>query len=181
LFPFINKVVETKPDAMKKLLLATLMIFAALFYLRAQSISPEVIAAAGDYFSNGTVSISWTLGEIATETIGNGTIILTQGFQQPNYGVVSVPKWSDKRFEIKAFPNPARDFLKIQVNGNENTDLIIEMYDAIGRKLYIQKMEAGTTMYEIDVATFVPGMYYLKFSDDKGHVVQTYQISKLIK
>ena len=166
---------------MKKLIFSLLLIFAALFYLRAQSISPEVIAAAGDYFSNGTVSISWTLGEIATETIGNGTIILTQGFQQPNYGVVSVPKWGDNRFEIKAFPNPARDFLKISLKGNESTDLVVEMFDAIGRKLYIQKLEAGSTLHEIDMTTYVPGMYYLKFADDKGHVVQTYQISKLVK
>ena len=51
--------------------------------ITAQSVSPEVVASAGDYFEGTNASISWTLGEIATETYSNGTIILTQGFQQP--------------------------------------------------------------------------------------------------
>lgn len=51
--------------------------------MMAQSVSPEVVSASGDYFDNGNVSLSWTLGEIATETYSNGNVILTQGFQQP--------------------------------------------------------------------------------------------------
>ncbi|RLD52070.1 MAG: hypothetical protein DRJ05_17775, partial [Bacteroidetes bacterium] len=49
----------------------------------AQSISPEVIASSGDYYENANASLSWTLGEIATETYSAGGTILTQGFQQP--------------------------------------------------------------------------------------------------
>jgi hypothetical protein len=49
----------------------------------AQSVSPEVTTSAGDYYNNGNISLSWTLGEIATETFSNGGVILTQGFQQP--------------------------------------------------------------------------------------------------
>jgi len=52
-------------------------------YILAQSVSPEVVSSAGDYYENANVSLSWTLGEIATETYTNGNIILTQGFQQP--------------------------------------------------------------------------------------------------
>jgi hypothetical protein len=48
----------------------------------AQSVGPEVIASAGDYYEGANVSLSWTLGELATETYSNGNIILTQGFQQ---------------------------------------------------------------------------------------------------
>ena len=53
----------------------------------AQSVSPEVIASSGDYYENSNGSLSWTLGEIATETYTAGNIILTQGFQQ-TYGIV---------------------------------------------------------------------------------------------
>lgn len=51
--------------------------------LMAQSVSPEVVSSAGDYYEGANGSLSWTLGEIATETYSNGTNILTQGFQQP--------------------------------------------------------------------------------------------------
>jgi hypothetical protein len=53
------------------------------FAVAAQSLSPEVIASSGDYYENANASLSWTLGEIATETYSAGGSILTQGFQQP--------------------------------------------------------------------------------------------------
>ena len=52
-----------------------------------QSLSPAVISAAGDYSTGASASLSWTLGELATETLNNGSYILTQGFQQPIEGV----------------------------------------------------------------------------------------------
>jgi len=53
-----------------------------------QSLTPEVIVTSGDYFSETNASISWTLGEIATETFISGNTILTQGFQQPVEGII---------------------------------------------------------------------------------------------
>ena len=67
---------------MKKI--STLLLGLAIsLAITAQSVSPEVVASAGDYFEGINASLSWTLGEIATETYSNGGIILTQGFQQP--------------------------------------------------------------------------------------------------
>ncbi|MCD4746833.1 MAG: hypothetical protein K8R58_11100 [Bacteroidales bacterium] len=68
---------------MKKI--STLLLGLAIsFAVTAQSVSPEVVASAGDYFEGTNASLSWTLGEIATETYSNGSNILTQGFQQPS-------------------------------------------------------------------------------------------------
>ncbi|MCB0807326.1 MAG: hypothetical protein KDC05_16140 [Bacteroidales bacterium] len=53
--------------------------------LFSQQISPSVISSAGEEYSNGNISLSWTLGELATETLSNGNNTLTQGFQQPFY------------------------------------------------------------------------------------------------
>lgn len=55
---------------------------------QSQSLSPTVIASSGGYFTGTGASLSWTLGEIATETFSNGSYILTQGFQQPVEGIV---------------------------------------------------------------------------------------------
>jgi hypothetical protein len=60
-----------------------LVTFLIPFLLAAQSVSPEVISSSGDYFEGPNASLSWTLGEIATETYTAGNVILTQGFQQP--------------------------------------------------------------------------------------------------
>ena len=50
--------------------------------LSGQSLTPEVVSSSGDYFEGANASLSWTLGELATETFDNGNNILTQGFQQ---------------------------------------------------------------------------------------------------
>lgn len=51
-------------------------------FLYSQSLTPEVVSASGDYFEAVNGSLSWTLGEVATETFESGNTILTQGFQQ---------------------------------------------------------------------------------------------------
>ncbi len=66
-----------------KTLTLSLLVLLFPFLLMSQSVSPEVISSSGDYFEGSNASISWTLGEIATETYSNGSVILTQGFQQP--------------------------------------------------------------------------------------------------
>jgi hypothetical protein len=67
---------------MKKVYFLGLYLIAPMI-ITAQSVSPEVVSTAGGYFENANASLSWTLGEPATETYSTGNIILTQGFQQP--------------------------------------------------------------------------------------------------
>ena len=60
----------------------TIVFLAGAIICSAQSIERDVVASSGDYFEGTDISLSWTLGEIATETYDNGSNILTQGFQQ---------------------------------------------------------------------------------------------------
>ena len=53
-------------------------------FLQAQSIERQVIGASGETLSNDTVSLDFTVGELAVTTITNGTTTLNQGFHQPN-------------------------------------------------------------------------------------------------
>ncbi len=55
--------------------------FAGL-HINAQSIERQVIGSAGTTLSNGTVSLDFTVGELAVTTITDGTTTLTQGFHQ---------------------------------------------------------------------------------------------------
>jgi hypothetical protein len=55
---------------MKSLILSVAFIVTAVF-CSAQSIERDVVASSGDHFEGANASISWTLGEIATETYSN--------------------------------------------------------------------------------------------------------------
>jgi hypothetical protein len=50
--------------------------------LCAQTISPSVIGASGGSGTVGTVSLDWTVGEVATTKLAGGSNYLTQGFHQ---------------------------------------------------------------------------------------------------
>jgi gliding motility-associated-like protein len=51
--------------------------------LHAQSFSLEVIGSEGTFLTSANGSISWTIGEVVTDTYFSTTNILTQGFHQP--------------------------------------------------------------------------------------------------
>ena len=53
-------------------------------YLAAQQIGRKVISTAGSSIDLGTINVSYTIGEIVISTESNESVILTQGFQQPD-------------------------------------------------------------------------------------------------
>jgi hypothetical protein len=70
-----------------KTTILSIAFFATTILCHAQSIDRQVVSSSRDYFEGPNSSISWTLGEIATETLTDGNFILTQGFHQP-FGIV---------------------------------------------------------------------------------------------
>lgn len=54
------------------------------------SISPQVISSTGNYSSASGISISATVGEVVVPTFFSSTHTLTQGFQQPTSGGLTV-------------------------------------------------------------------------------------------
>ncbi len=65
---------------LKKLVCFGLLIAASQF--SAQTIERQVIGSAGTTLTNGTISLDFTVGELAVSTITDGTTTLTQGFHQ---------------------------------------------------------------------------------------------------
>ncbi|MBA3899779.1 MAG: gliding motility-associated C-terminal domain-containing protein [Bacteroidetes bacterium] len=68
---------------MKNLFLVLILIVSAITG-RAQSLAPTVIATSGDYFESPSLSVSWTIGELMSETYTSTDHFLTQGFHQPS-------------------------------------------------------------------------------------------------
>jgi len=66
---------------MRKLLLTGLALaFASCVF---QAKAQQVVATSGGSYEGANLSMSWTVGEPVIETFNNGTVSLTQGFQQP--------------------------------------------------------------------------------------------------
>ena len=146
------------------------------FATAAQSLTPSVTASSGDFFSSSSGSLSWTLGEVMTETYPQSIGYLTQGFQQP-LSILVTGITNEKN--IFVYPNPAREYLN--VNLAEPGDYRIELYDLQGVRVLDAEVKVGiegaTQRYSMQ--DFRVAMYLLRvtnFSTSKNFV---YRIEKI--
>jgi hypothetical protein len=154
-------------------------IFLSVSIGSAQSLSPTVLASSGEYFSSGGITVSWTLGELAVETFDAGTVILTQGFQQP-YDFETSIKETGLDWNITTYPNPVTDFLKIRFELHEPIDLNVEILDISGRKHFIQELYDITSgeIVSFNLSGFVRGVYLVRIYTPDQRVQKTYKIQK---
>ena len=127
-------------------------------------LSPQVVASAGDYLDNGTISLSYTLGEIAINTLEAGSLVLTQGFQQSMEIGTFNPETPDLNWQVKAWPNPVVKELYLQINSDIQEDLILETFDLSGRLHISRKIETPlySETYTLDFSGLEMGVYFVK-------------------
>ena len=143
--------------------------------LQAQSTAPEVLASTG----GDSPQVSWTAGEAVVSTHASGSILLTQGFHQPNLVVTSIDEPIDVRpaAEITVFPNPVSDQLNVRIENASGT-IQFTVFDVQG-KLLIQETEAlSNGTYSYDFSSFSSGSYFLRAVDEAGNSFKTFKILK---
>jgi len=149
------------------------------FVAQAQSLSPSVIATAGSYFEAGSFSLSTTIGEPLTETLVNNNNILTQGFQQPDYTVISnITEAFLPQLNITVYPNPADKHLNILVKATTVSKALLTLTDIQGRTLFKETFQYNT-LKNIDLSDIAQGSYTLIHQNEEGTIISTHQIQKV--
>ncbi len=171
---------EKRIDMKKNYIL--LLFCLSVFYVDGQSISSYVIASAGESTEVNGINISWTLGEIAIETLKDDgeTIILTQGFQQGYFEITSIdgPKSFSNNFKLDIYPNPANEYIWINLESDEIKDAIVELYDLEGRLVYNNKFDINEGPNRVNLQELGASQYILRVVDKAGNVLQTFKLIK---
>jgi hypothetical protein len=166
---------------MKKYLILSCT-FYLFFIAKSQSISPEVIATAGDYFVGSNATLSWTLGEVITETVFNGNYTLTQGFQQPHYNITSIPDdpniKNDPLADINIYPNPVGDQLNVNFKEMKQDNVTITLFDLNGKVLINDIAENTTTVKQLNMTYVAKGSYILRFATKDGKFLKSFKVVK---
>lgn len=157
---------------MKSLLLSLLFV---PILSSAQSVTPQVIGSSGDHFTASSGQLSWTLGEISIETYNGTSSQLTQGFHQPENGLVSISENQSQLF-VNAYPNPFQNNIQIEIANNEAQFTIVVM-DALGKQVIKQK-HTGTGPQIISFENLASGIYYLSVSNS-NEIIKTLKIQKM--
>ena len=132
----------------------------------------EVVATQGESYSNGTINIDYTIGEVVINTGTNGTNDITQGFHQTNWNFLGVEDHAPS-YEATIFPNPTSEVLNIRTSTFENVTYTV--YDAQG-KLVLQNM-LSAEQTPIQVSQLAPGNYSIILNNQ----TQNLKTFKLIK
>lgn len=160
----------------------TLPIFITLIVfwgaLSAQTNKPDIITSAGGYEEVNGISVSWTLGDIATSTETNGNVILTQGFQQNEFNIVTVEENLSTSFEIKLYPNPVSDQIQIDISGKYSGGIMAELIDINGKQVYSKLFDADTEKITIGFNSFAEGYYLLNLVNPESKIRNSYKIQK---
>lgn len=164
----------------KQILSIPLLIFASVTLTAQVTLAPSVIAAGGGYAESDNISISWTLGELAVSTLTGGSMMLTQGFQQPFDIGVGINK-DQLSWNISVYPNPVGDELIIRFNTEKPGSFLIEIQDVTGRlvsQAQIKQVNPGD-IFRLNTSSYTNGVYFLKVFTPDHNQVQVSSLRKL--
>ena len=152
--------------------------------LTAQQLYPTEINTLGDMNTTDGISLSYSVGGLAVNTLYNYNI-LTQGFQQSYNLFLSEPKYlTELKLKAKVFPNPTNDIMHLSVISDTETILsYIRILDANGKV-----MHAPTEYFEftkgqnitLNLKNIAHGTYLLQVVSKKSNeVLVQFKVVKL--
>lgn len=142
----------------------------------AQTLPSDVIATTGESFVKSQGSLDWTLGEIMIETYSKPIGFLTQGFQQPTK--VTITGIDEERENILAYPNPARDELKVKISKPGSYSVCL--YNLQGQILIRENVDVGSTplVLVMDIEQMKAAVYILRIANILSGASQIQKIEK---
>lgn len=112
------------------------LIFIAFLVLGSAGLqAQEAIPASGGEASGLGGSVSYTVGQAAYSNYSGSQVSVTEGVQQPYeiYVVTAANQLLPMTLSFKAYPNPATDYLILQLEGEDNKCLTYLFCDINGK------------------------------------------------
>ncbi|MBT3209384.1 MAG: PKD domain-containing protein [Bacteroidetes bacterium] len=102
---------------------------------------------------------SFTIEDIEIIINGN-SITFTTGIEENNLNTFG---------EINLYPNPVKDILNVTFTSNLQTDMQMNIFNAIGQSVYSKQIykKSKTENYQVDVSNWNDGVYFIRLSDEK--------------
>jgi hypothetical protein len=143
-----------------------------------------VIASMGGHSFDSTLSVSYTVGqiEVATLTSNNGSLVLTQGFQQPEMLGVNIDDELEVVLNYQIYPNPTARILNVKITTDRTVELELSMANLLGQPIGIpaQKQKVnGEWEARFDLEGAAEGYYFLLLRNEAGELAGSWKIHKL--
>jgi len=147
---------------------------------KCNNVDNAIISSSGGIYEAGNINLSWTLGDIAVETIHNRAVYLTQGFQQPfiEGSTSNIEVENNENYDIKLYPNPAKDILNVSISNDldKGGQMLIEIIDIYGRRVFSKT--TGSLSFQLDISNLQSNLYLLQIRSSNGRIID---IQKFVK
>jgi len=92
---------------------------------------------------------------------------------------IGVPESKPLVDRLHLFPNPAREFLTIELSANYNSDVDLEIVDLLGQRVAIQqdKLVEGPNLLRVNLSSLAAGIYFLQVNSGKATVSRKFVVS----
>jgi len=160
----------------KKLYLIAFLLICG-YCINAQSIGSSVLSSAGDTGQQGSVQLSWSLGEMAISrwpTPSGGSV--TEGFHQPMLQITQIASLTS--IQVRIAPNPVQSKLQLIVDAKEEKDLTVALINVEG-KILLQIPHVGIGNTEMDIHHLPSGIYFLSLRYTNEAPTQTFKLVKV--
>lgn len=124
----------------------------------------EVVASLGGSGTAGQFVFDYTVGEPVVLTLSSGSLLLSQGFQQPQALLPHLPG-SPIILDYMIFPNPAVTTVKISFNLQSDASVTLLLVNTLGQVMYneLRMYGAGKIVIPLPVDKLAAGIYTVIF------------------
>jgi hypothetical protein len=132
---------------MKKEIGCFLVILCCCVVCRAQQ-----VVSTGGYILKSEVSVNWILG---------GSLSDIPAFDQSTLNKLRMGQLMESEISLKVYPNPATDFINIEITPVDTGRLILELYNSSGAKI-LNKVVVNQPLLQVNIKDIPSGIYLLK-------------------
>lgn len=160
---------------MKHKKLKFIVIFLMLFSILGLKAQQTTGASGGEALGSGG-TVSYSVGQIVYTTNNGTNGSMAQGVQQPfEISVVLGIEEANGIHLMTVFPNPTTNFVVVEIENYDVTDLTYQLVDTNGRLIENKKiMDEDTT---IDMNGYPSTIYFLQILDN-NKAIKTFKIIK---
>lgn len=141
-----------------------------------QTLSRTALSSGSNAHESSDTQISWTLGEVMSETYSGSDNILSQGFNQPQYEVEMVNTNLTSTESISVYPVPASDYIQVNYVSPRSNELSAALFNTEGQKVLEQTYNKGN--FKMNLESLSPAVYILKIFDQNSRLIQSTKIIK---
>ncbi len=152
---------------MAKKIFTLSLVFTICFGISNTKAQETTVAGYGKMSGN-LATASYSIGQLVCNSLIDSDYNATLGIQQAYNVLIIINDSTQKSLEIRTYPNPTRDFIKLNLGSYKINKLQFFLFDINGKLLMNKNITNKATM--IPMSQYIPGIYIIKITDNKKEI-----------